>query len=202
MPSLNTFCFWSFLLAVSTLVEASYYFDPLVLCRNNGDNTSSPICAYRSYMLPDPNFACYQPGNTNCTYVGSYMVTFFFVHNVTNGTQVSLGSDYGKYDAGFSTEVSWGVRAQDNGTCTARVNATTFCSCSICSIQNQTFSVDCSNRTDGLRSRCEPLLPVFYPLNVSLANAVPDPPAHNSTRKLASKDQVQKRLRSVERACG
>jgi len=199
MPSLIGFC--SFLLmAVSTLVEASDYFDSLVLCQNNGDGASSPpICAYRSYMLPDPTFACYQPGNTNCTYVGSYVMTFLFVHNVTNGTQVTLGSDYGKYDAGFSTEVSWGARAQDNGTCTAQVNATAFCSCSICSIQDQTFSIDCTNMTDGLRSSCEPLLPVFYPLNVSLASAAPDP---SSTRKMAGKDQAQKRVRSVERAGG
>jgi len=130
--------------------------DTVVLC----DAVESYACAFRLVTGPSP--IC--PTETNCTYpVGKYSITFSFTSGVSNGTNIQ-----GNVQAwnGLSTGIHWAV---GNKTCEAMVNKTLCTSCTVCSDQTETFSADCTNIPDGIKTSCQNILPVFYPLDSAFA---------------------------------
>ena len=126
--------------------------DTVVLC----DAVESYACAFRLVTGPSPICTT----ETNCTYpVGKYSITFSFTSGISNGTNIQ-----GNVQAwnGFSTGIHWAV---GNKTCDAMVNKTLCTSCTVCSDQTETFSADCTNIPNGIKTSCQNILPVFYPLD-------------------------------------
>lgn len=152
---------------------------PIVLCDDRSSKSSSgaQLCAYRVDSVPTP--LCDVNGNCGQTKGGdSYMTTtFYFVEGVANGTDLIPKPDFFNiYTNGFTTS----VQRSSNGTrCKAQVDGQDCASCSICSLDTNislslsssnlnddiAIEVDCSNLKDGIVTHCEPILPVFYPLD-------------------------------------
>jgi len=146
----------------TTLVDAAAMIDPLVLCDetilmggSKQQQQQQQPCATRTYISPSIG--------PNGTYVGGYSTTFHFTSGLANGT-IHMQGDTNSHDNGLLTRVKWD---NNHSMCEADVDNTTCTSCTLCNETAGTFSVDCRNLPFGIATLCQPILPVFYPLNAS-----------------------------------
>jgi hypothetical protein len=164
--------------------------DTVVLCepKIKGGN-----CAYRMNdgpTLPTNPVGCYteeptdapvtaQKNKSSCAMEGGWDIEYHIVDGVRNGTDLW---DYPEksYDTGEKVHLSW-VDTDGNAEygpefkCTVTVDYVPCNSCSVCSLNDEsfnllaaengggTFSADCTNVDRGRIAECEPGLPLFYP---------------------------------------
>lgn len=205
---------------------------PIVLCDDSSSSSSgAQLCAYRVDSVPTP--VCDVNGNCGQTKGGdSFMTTtFYFVEGVANGTDLIPEPDFfNTYTNGVTTSVQ---RSSSGTRCKAQVDDQYCASCTICSLgtknssslsssnlnDNIAIQVNCSNLKDGIVTDCEPILPVFYPLdkkvNASTSGETPQimsvpataqqeayTTATNAASSRSNPDPVVTCTASVEVICG
>mmetsp|Transcript_25297 Transcript_25297/g.47993 ORF Transcript_25297/g.47993 Transcript_25297/m.47993 type:complete len:223 (-) Transcript_25297:55-723(-) len=164
---------------IGVVVEAKVTRDDTVVCHPDYPE----ICVGDvEAKQPEPTEVCPDlPNEDNCTVTtaGGWMWTMRFVTGLPAGSSFLELSQTARTAALTGLEVLVTL-ADDEITCTIAVgDDESFCdSCSVCTTTTTTtttttdtnatgfkFSADCTNVEAGRIVECEPVLPIFYPLN-------------------------------------
>jgi hypothetical protein len=158
-------------------VDAYAEWDTNIVCHPNMTDT----CGLRTYYGPsfvpcDGNSSEVKWGFETC-YQGGWTIEF----EIVNGLEPEEHDAEAEFVTGEKISVFWeDMDGHDtygpDFNCTVTVNGNVCKSCSVCSLEDTVFnanpshggnfSADCTNLISGRAVKCEPIMPLFYPLEV------------------------------------